>query len=108
MNWAKLGDVLQINPEHDKLYGGCFFIVTEIKEEFVSGFIKLGGGKEVSYMCQPNMGDFIGSAVWMPEELKNAIETINKKQEETGIDRDAEDSSEQIQTNSGETVRNGL
>lgn len=38
------GDVVQIDPAHDKTFGGCFMVVTEVKGWGAQGYVQVPGG----------------------------------------------------------------
>jgi hypothetical protein len=48
-NTAQVGDVVQIDPDHDTAFGGCLLTVTEVKSWGVQGFVRVPG--------RPNAGN---------------------------------------------------
>lgn len=73
----KVGDVVQIDPEHDEVFGGCFLLVTELKTWGVMGYVRVPGhgdkGGEAYYRVPFEQIARIGAAEWahadaLPEE----------------------------------------
>ena len=69
----KVGDLVQINPEHDPMFGACIMIVTEPKSWGAQGAC-LGPGcnglpesKGIAfYRCKFENMEFVGHAEWVP------------------------------------------
>lgn len=62
------GDVVQIDPDHDPTFGGCFMVVTEPKSWGAQGYIKVPGHEGVAYYrCPNNAMHKIGKAEWVLE-----------------------------------------
>jgi hypothetical protein len=38
-----VGDVVQIDPEHDDVFGACYLTVTELKAWGVQGYVRVPG-----------------------------------------------------------------
>jgi len=75
----KIGDVVQINPDHDEVFGGHFMVVTEPKSWGAQGYCmcfpstddkcqNLTGGIAF-YRCKFENMHFIGKAEWMSSIL---------------------------------------
>ncbi len=74
----KLGDVVQIDPEHDDVFGGCFMLVTEPKDWGAQGFVHaLPGyddkgetteGGRAYYRCEFEDMEYVGRAEWVPRD----------------------------------------
>jgi len=61
----RVGDVVQINPEHDEVFGGCFMTVTEPKSFGAQGFVKNAGEKGFAYYrCKHENMEYVGIATW--------------------------------------------
>ena len=43
MTTIAVGDVVQIDPEHDDRFGGCFLIVTEVRSWGAIGYVRVPG-----------------------------------------------------------------
>lgn len=69
----EVGDVVQINPEHDELFGGCFMMVTEPKSWGAQGVCLgpkangLGGVGVAYYRCKWESMEYVGKAAWAVE-----------------------------------------
>lgn len=62
----KPGDVVQIDPAHDEVFGGLFMTVTEASPWGVQGYIAVPG-KGVSlayYRCPYEAIEAVGRAAW--------------------------------------------
>lgn len=42
-------DLVQINPEHDKVFGACFMVVTEPKAWGAQGYVTVPGKDGLAY-----------------------------------------------------------
>ena len=61
----KIGDVVQIDPEHDDVFGGSFMTVSEPKEWGAQGYVHpLEKGKVAYYRCSFEHMELIGKSVW--------------------------------------------
>jgi len=66
----KAGDVVQIDPEHDPMFGGCFMVVTEPKSFGAQGAVLGPGANGINgsgiayYRCAFEHMEPIGPAVW--------------------------------------------
>jgi hypothetical protein len=61
------GDVVQIDPEGDKRFGGCFMLVTEPRSWGAQGFCVSPATKGFYYYrCEFKNMEFIGPSVWTP------------------------------------------
>tara|TARA_R100001086_G_C11777443_1_gene242650 strand:- start:100 stop:333 length:234 start_codon:yes stop_codon:yes gene_type:complete len=47
----KVGDVVQIKPEHDEVFGGCLMVVTDPRAWGAQGYVSIpqSGGATVAY-----------------------------------------------------------
>ncbi len=70
----QVGMVVQLNPEtvKNKMFAGCFMIVTELKSFGAQGFIQVTGekgepGGQAYYRASWDEMEFIGHAVWSVE-----------------------------------------
>ena len=71
----KVGNVVQIDPEHSPTFGACFMIVTEPKAWGAQGYVMvlpsidengmhvLGG--RAYYRCKFEHMEFVGPATWI-------------------------------------------
>lgn len=63
--WKK-NDVIQIDPAHDEMFGGCFMIVTEPKSWGAQGYCQAPGESgQAFYRLKFENGVRIGSAEWI-------------------------------------------
>lgn len=62
-----VGDVVQIDPEHDSKFGGCFMIVTDYKGWGAVGYVQVPGvnGGQAYYRCPNEAMKKIGRAEWV-------------------------------------------
>jgi hypothetical protein len=64
----KPGDIVQINPDHDEVFGGCLMIVMEPKAFGAQGFVQIPGKGQAYYRCAfENMEPTGGRAEWVIE-----------------------------------------
>lgn len=66
---AEVGDVVQISPELDSKFPGCFMVVTEVRWWGVQGYIELPGelrGKAY-FRCELKNYAVIGRTKWETE-----------------------------------------
>jgi hypothetical protein len=61
----KVGDVVQINPEHDERFGACFLVVTELKSWGVQGYARVPGGGDAYYRVPYEQVHLVGVAEWV-------------------------------------------
>jgi hypothetical protein len=60
-------DVVQIDPEHDDRFGGCFLVVTEVKPWGVQGYVSIpdaGKAARAYYRVKTEHMVLIGPAEW--------------------------------------------
>lgn len=57
---------MQINPEHDDIFGGAFMVITEPKSWGAQGYVQmLEQGRGLAYYrCPSHAMAFIGRAEW--------------------------------------------
>ena len=61
----EIGDVVQINPEN-KMFGGCFMVVTEPKAWGAQGGIAVPGQPGIAYLrCKFEEMEYVGRATWI-------------------------------------------
>lgn len=71
----KVGSVVQVDPEYDKLFAGCFLLVTELKSWGVQGFVAMPKSRDelpgAAYyrVAWENLA-YIGQAEWMPADIE--------------------------------------
>jgi len=65
----KIGDVVQISPDYDPMFGGCFMQVTEPKSWGAQGFVTAPAKEQPSYFyrCKFENMELIGEAVWIQD-----------------------------------------
>jgi hypothetical protein len=72
----KVGDVVQIDPEHDPVFGGCFLIVSEPKAFGAQGYVHIPGQGDAFYRCPHAAMEYVGRAVFvLPHHDPTAEET---------------------------------
>lgn len=60
------GDIVQINPGHDEVFGGMLMIVTEPKSWGAQGYVQIAGKGEAYYRCSfGNMELTNGHLEWL-------------------------------------------
>ncbi|NCU32880.1 MAG: hypothetical protein EOM23_08120, partial [Candidatus Moranbacteria bacterium] len=70
----KIGDVVQIAPEHDDKFGGCFMVVSKVYEFGAQGdFPTPGKNGLVYYWCPFSAMELIGHAEWINDQEKIII-----------------------------------
>ena len=64
---AAVGDVVQIDPEHDpECFGGSLLIVTEVKSWGVQGYVDIPGEGQAYYrVAFDKIANTGGKAVWV-------------------------------------------
>lgn len=63
----KENDVVQIDPEHDPVFGGCFMVVTEPKSWGAQGYVLIPGqprAAQAFYRCPNSALALVGRADW--------------------------------------------
>lgn len=70
----KVGDVVQIEPKHDDVFGGAFMLVTEPKNWGAQGAVHaLKPGSVAYYRCAWAHMEFVGRAPWvLRDEIPSA------------------------------------
>ena len=64
-NGIVVGDVVQIDPESDPHYGGCFMVILELKLRAAIGYIQAPDIKgHIYYHCPFATMHWIGRAEW--------------------------------------------
>lgn len=63
---VKYGDVVQINPLADQIFGGSFIFVQEARKWGCIGFIQIPGRGRSYVRRKWEEVDYIGQAVWRP------------------------------------------
>lgn len=61
----EVGDVVQISPDHDELFGGQFLVVTEVKSWGVQGYVDIMEKGQAFYRVEFPHIVRIGKAEWM-------------------------------------------
>jgi len=71
----KVGDVMQIDPAHDEVFGGCLLIVTEVKSWGVQGYVDIPAPKDerglAFYRCKYENCALVGPAMWVRDRDEN-------------------------------------
>lgn len=66
----RAGDVVQIDPAHDDVFGGCFMVVTEPKPWGAQGYCSSPGEKGLAFYRVPHSAmDLIGRATWVSRHV---------------------------------------
>lgn len=69
----EVGDVIQIDPAHDPIFGGCFMQVTEPKSWGAQGFVVglpspgMDNKGNAYYRCKFEDMEYVGKAAWIQE-----------------------------------------
>lgn len=68
----KAGDVVQLAPGPDKMFGGCFMLVTEPRPWGAQGFVAVSFGRGKApgrgyYRANWEEMELVGGATWAPE-----------------------------------------
>jgi len=63
----KKGMIVQIDPEHDNMFGGCLLIVTEVKSWGVQGYVDVPGKGQAYYRVGHGKFTYAGEVAWMVE-----------------------------------------
>jgi len=61
---ARVGDVFQVDPAHDDVFGASFLTVTEPKSWGVQGFVHMPGAGDAYYRAPWAALVYIGTAEW--------------------------------------------
>lgn len=71
--WKK-NQVVQINPDHDPLFGGHFMVITEPKSWGAQGYVlSLANPTGLAYYrCPSDAMALIGDAVWVQGDREEA------------------------------------
>lgn len=62
------GDVVQIDPDHDKRFGACLMVVTDPKTWGAQGYVLVpdsGGAGRAYYRVAFEHMEYIGRAAWV-------------------------------------------
>ena len=70
-NPIEVGDVVQIAPDSDSSFRGCFMLVTEVKSWGAQGFVAMPQARgelpgEAYFRCKWAEMERIGKAMWLP------------------------------------------
>ena len=74
----QIGDIVQINPEHDEIFAACIMVVTEPKPWGAQGYVTIPhaeGSARAYYRCKYENMELVGKAEWIrqhPKEDKEA------------------------------------
>ncbi len=73
--WKK-GDIVQINPNHDEVFGACFMVVTEPKSWGAQGYFQAPGESGLAYY-RVNFDNAVkvGTVEWMVPDEESEEET---------------------------------
>lgn len=65
-----VGDVVQINPDSDEVFGGCFLIVEEVKPWGFQGYTEIPGKDRGIFHYRVNREDCsrVGPSFWAMTE----------------------------------------
>ena len=65
----KIGDIVQIDPEHDDVFGGCMMTVSEPKAFGAQGYVQIPGKDGLAYYrCSWANMELVGRAAWVTPE----------------------------------------
>lgn len=71
------GDIVQIDPEHDDVFGACFMTVTEVRPWGLIGYVRVPGkgdkGGNAYYRVPHGKYARVGAAEWMSEDHSDGI-----------------------------------
>lgn len=69
----EIGDIVQINPEYDSVFGACLMIVTEPKSFGAQGYVLIPGkeGGQAYYRCAFENMELVGKAEWIRGDKSN-------------------------------------
>lgn len=60
------GDVVQIDPDHDERFGGCFMLVEEVAGWGFKGFVEVPARGAAYYRAPTDSVKLVGKAPWLP------------------------------------------
>lgn len=67
----KVNSVVQIDPEHDPVFGGCLMVVTEVRSWGFQGYVTVPGRDDQKgdayYRVPAEKCEYVGEAVWTHE-----------------------------------------
>ena len=63
-NW-QTGDVVQVDPEYDDVFGACFMVVTEPKSWGAQGYVTIPGKGPAYLRLNFKNGVKIGRCIWI-------------------------------------------
>ena len=69
----KVGDVVQIDPEHDEVFGGCLMVVSEPKPWGAQGYVRVPGQGDAFYRVNFEHIEFVGGAVWIHSDSSEPL-----------------------------------
>lgn len=72
-NW-KVGDILQIDVEHDEVFGGCLMIVTEVKSWGAQGYFQIPANSDVKlayYRVKYENAERVGTAIYVHDNSED-------------------------------------
>jgi hypothetical protein len=72
------GDIVQINPAHDEIFGGCLMVVTEPKSWGAQGYFDMPGKGKAYYRCETANMVKVGFAEWIFELGDNLLPIPNR------------------------------
>ena len=68
-NLLRPGYVVQISPEGDGMFAGCFLVVTEVKSWGVQGYVRIPDRGNAYYRADRENIEFVGESAWGMEFL---------------------------------------
>lgn len=72
----QVNSVVQIAPYHDARFGGCFLVVTEVKDWGVQGYVTVPGTAETKgdayYRVEYEHLVYIGMAEWINKIVRRS------------------------------------
>jgi|GEM_PF-987406 len=69
-----VGDIVQIDPAHDKVFGACFMVVTEPKSWGAQGYFQAPGKDGLAYYrVKFENAIRVGVVEWMPIDVQDEI-----------------------------------
>lgn len=67
------GAVVQIDPAHDEMFGGCLMVVSDPRSWGLQGYVKIPGQGDAFYRAPFDAIEFIGIAAWV-RPLEEGVE----------------------------------
>lgn len=64
MSEWRVDEVVQIDPNSDDTFGGCYMTITEPKPWGAQGYVQIPGGGQAYYRCKTENMHHIGFAEW--------------------------------------------